>query len=113
MPVLASFAVVMGLKLLPLAEVTALTFASPLVVVALAGPLLRERSSIHDWIGVIVGFIGILVIVRPGGDAVAWAASSRSPARSVSRCSSWPPASSAATTSRRRRWPGPSPSGWW
>ena len=74
MPVLASFAVVMGLKLLPLAEVTALTFASPLVVVALAGPLLRERSSIHDWIGVIVGFIGILVIVRPGGDAVAWAA---------------------------------------
>ena len=74
MPVLASFAVVMGLTLLPLAEVTALTFASPLVVVALAGPLLRERSSIHDWIGVIVGFIGILVIVRPGGDAVAWAA---------------------------------------
>lgn len=74
MPVVASFAVVMGLTLLPLAEVTALTFASPLVVVALAGPLLRERSTLHDWIGVIAGFIGILVIVRPGGDAVAWAA---------------------------------------
>lgn len=74
MPVVASFAVVMGLTLLPLAEVTALTFASPLVVVALAGPLLRERSTLHDWIGVITGFIGILVIVRPGGDAVAWAA---------------------------------------
>jgi drug/metabolite transporter (DMT)-like permease len=48
MPVLASFAVVVGLTLLPLAEVTALTFASPLVVVALAGPLVRERSSVHD-----------------------------------------------------------------
>ena len=74
MPVLASFAVVVGLGLLPLAEVTALTFASPLVVVALAGPLLRERSSVHDWIGVVVGFLGILVIVRPGASAVAWAA---------------------------------------
>jgi drug/metabolite transporter (DMT)-like permease len=74
MPMLASFAVVVGLRFLPLAEVTALTFASPLVVVTLAGPLLRERSSVHDWVGVVLGFLGILVIVRPGGSAVAWAA---------------------------------------
>ena len=70
----ASFAVVAGLALLPLAEVTALTFASPLVVVALSGPLLGERTSLHDWLGVLAGFAGILVIVRPGAGAFAWAA---------------------------------------
>lgn len=74
MPVLASFSVVVGLMLLPIAEVTALTFASPLVVVALSAPLLGERTSVHDWIGVAAGFVGILVIVRPGISAMAWAA---------------------------------------
>ncbi len=74
MPVLASFAVVAGLALLPLAEVTALTFASPLLVVALSAPLLGERTTIHDWLSVLVGFVGILVIVRPGFGAIAWAA---------------------------------------
>ena len=74
MPVLASFAVVAGLALLPLAEVTALTFASPLLVVALSAPILGERTSIHDWLGVTLGFVGILIIVRPGSGALAWAA---------------------------------------
>lgn len=74
LPMLASFAVVLGLALLPLAEVTALTFAAPFVVVALSGPILRERTGIHDWIGVVLGFIGILVIIRPGTGAIAWAA---------------------------------------
>ena len=74
MPVLASFAVVAGLALLPLAEVTALTFASPLLVVALSAPMLGERTSLHDWLGVIAGFLGILIIVRPGAGAIAWAA---------------------------------------
>ncbi|MFO1068295.1 MAG: DMT family transporter [Geminicoccaceae bacterium] len=74
LPVIASFSIVAGLGLLPLAEITALTFASPFLVVALSAPLLRERTSIHDWIGVVLGFIGILVIVRPGLNALAWAA---------------------------------------
>ena len=74
MPVVASFAVVAGLALLPLAEVTALTFASPLLVVALSAPLLGERTSLHDWLGVAMGFTGILIIVRPGSDTFAWAA---------------------------------------
>jgi drug/metabolite transporter (DMT)-like permease len=74
MPALASFAVVAGLAFLPLAEVTALTFASPLLVVALSVPLLGERTTLHDWLGVVLGFAGILIIVRPGSDAFAWAA---------------------------------------
>ena len=74
MPALASFAVVAGLVFLPLAEVTALTFASPLLVVALSAPLLGERTTPHDWLGVVLGFIGILIIVRPGSATFAWAA---------------------------------------
>jgi drug/metabolite transporter (DMT)-like permease len=74
LPMLASFSVVLGLALMPLAEVTALTFAAPFLVVALSAPLLREPVSIHDWAGVALGFLGILVIVRPGAGAFAWAA---------------------------------------
>ncbi|WP_027132647.1 DMT family transporter [Geminicoccus roseus] len=73
-PVLASFSVAGGFGLLSLPELTALTFAAPLLVVALSVPLLRERTTRHDWIGVLVGFLGILVVVRPGADALAWAA---------------------------------------
>ncbi|WP_191060555.1 DMT family transporter [Geminicoccus harenae] len=73
-PVLASFSVAGGFGLLSLAELTALTFAAPLLVVALSAPLLRERTSRHDWIGVLLGFGGILVMVRPGTDAFTWAA---------------------------------------
>ena len=110
LPMVASFAVVAGLALLPLAEVTALTFASPLVVVALSGPLLGERTSLHDWLGVLAGFAGILVIVRPGPVPLPGPRCCRSPVLSASRCSSSPPAWSAAAIIRRRPWPGPSSS---
>jgi drug/metabolite transporter (DMT)-like permease len=73
-PMIASFSVAGGFGLLSLPELTALTFAAPLLVVALSAPLLREPTTRHDWIGVIAGFIGILVVVRPGAAALAWAA---------------------------------------
>jgi len=62
------------LTLMPLADFTAIGFASPLLVVALSGALLGERVSIDSWIGVLCGFAGILVIVRPGVGTIAWAA---------------------------------------
>ena len=74
LPLLASAAVIVGLTLMPLADFTAIGFASPLLVVALSGALLGERVSIDSWIGVLCGFAGILVIVRPGVGTVAWAA---------------------------------------
>jgi drug/metabolite transporter (DMT)-like permease len=73
-PMMASFSVAGGFGLLSLPELTALTFAAPLLVVALSAPLLREPTTRHDWIGVVLGFLGILVIVRPGAAALAWAA---------------------------------------
>jgi drug/metabolite transporter (DMT)-like permease len=74
LPLLASAAVILGLTLMPLADFTAISFVSPLLVVALSAALLRERVSLRSWIGVLCGFAGILVIVRPGFGALAWAA---------------------------------------
>jgi drug/metabolite transporter (DMT)-like permease len=63
---------VIALKHLPLAEVEALGFTAPLFVTALAVPLLGEKVGIRRWTAVIVGFIGVLVIVRPGFGTMTW-----------------------------------------
>ncbi len=49
-----------------LAEATAVLFAAPLLVTALSMPLLAERVGIHRWAAVLVGFAGVLIMVRPG-----------------------------------------------
>ena len=74
LPLLASVVVVFGLAKIPLAEFTAISFAAPLIVVALSAPMLKERITIHSWIGVLLGFFGVVVIVRPGAGVIAWAA---------------------------------------
>ncbi len=55
-----------GFNLVPLAEATAISFIRPLIVVALAVPLLSERVTPMSWAAVFVGFAGVLVVVRPG-----------------------------------------------
>lgn len=59
--------IVLSFSLLPLALVTAIAFASPIFVVAFSHLFLRERVGIRRWFAVVAGFIGVLVIVRPGG----------------------------------------------
>ena len=63
---------VTGLRHLPLAEAIALTFVSPLFVTALAPPLLGERVGWRRWLAVLVGFAGVLIMIRPGGEALRW-----------------------------------------
>jgi drug/metabolite transporter (DMT)-like permease len=58
-----------GLKYLPLAEATALIFAAPIFITALSVPLLREHVGWRRWAAVVAGFIGVLIIVRPGATA--------------------------------------------
>ena len=53
---------------LPLASATAISFAQPLFITALSVPLLRESVGVHRWSAVVVGFIGILIVTRPGAD---------------------------------------------
>jgi drug/metabolite transporter (DMT)-like permease len=55
-----------ALRFLPLAEASAIIFMSPLFVVLLSQPLLGERPTRSRWLSVSAGFIGILVMLRPG-----------------------------------------------
>lgn len=56
------------LRIMPIAEATSLNFCAPLIVLAVSPWVLNEPSRISRWIAVIVGFIGMLIVVRPGGD---------------------------------------------
>lgn len=57
-----------ALQWMPLAEATAIYFTSPLIIVALSPWALGERLSAAKWLAVCVGFAGMLLIVRPGGN---------------------------------------------
>lgn len=56
--------------LLPLGDAISLNFAAPLFLTALSVPLLGEKVGIHRWSAVLVGFAGVLIIVRPSGDVL-------------------------------------------
>ena len=56
-----------ALRLMPLAETTAILYVTPLLVVLLSGPFLGERVSLRRWASVATGFAGALLIARPGG----------------------------------------------
>ena len=64
-----------ALKFLPLAEVKAISFVSPLLVTVFAVWLLHERVTLTRWAAVVIGFLGVLFIVRPGSHMLSWAAS--------------------------------------
>lgn len=57
-----------ALKFLPLAEVTALTYLSPMLVALLSAVFLRERLTALRVAMVAAGLLGMLLIVRPGGE---------------------------------------------
>jgi drug/metabolite transporter (DMT)-like permease len=53
-------------KLLPLGEAVALTLSGPIFLTALSVPLLGEKVGVRRWSAVAVGFVGVLVMTRPG-----------------------------------------------
>jgi drug/metabolite transporter (DMT)-like permease len=55
-----------ALKYLRLDQVLAIAFATPFAVAALSGPVLGERVGPARWAAIGVGFIGVLVVTRPG-----------------------------------------------
>jgi drug/metabolite transporter (DMT)-like permease len=58
---------VCGIGYVPLATASAIGFSSPIIVTALSVPLLGESVGPRRWSAVLVGFIGVLIVVRPGG----------------------------------------------
>lgn len=64
----ATVMIFFGLRELPMPTVTSTLFVAPLIVVALSGILFGEKIGPWRWSAVIVGFGGVLLIVRPGSD---------------------------------------------
>ncbi|WP_316859670.1 DMT family transporter [uncultured Cohaesibacter sp.] len=63
---LSAICCLIALKNLPLANVSAILLAIPLTTTAAAALLLGEQVGIRRWSAVLIGFIGVLAIVRPG-----------------------------------------------
>jgi drug/metabolite transporter (DMT)-like permease len=60
------FLIFQGLRLLPLADATTIGFTAPIFATLLSILLLKETVGRHRWTAVIVGFLGVLLMVRPG-----------------------------------------------
>jgi drug/metabolite transporter (DMT)-like permease len=58
---------------LQLAQTSAITFSNPLIVCILSPWLLGERVGLRRWMAVLAGFIGVLIITRPGTAGFHWA----------------------------------------
>ncbi|MGH6954997.1 MAG: DMT family transporter [Alphaproteobacteria bacterium] len=71
---LSNFPFLGALAFIPLADVVAIELVAPLMVTALSVPFLGERVGARRWVAVVVGFLGALVIIRPGLGVVHWAA---------------------------------------
>ena len=65
---------VYGLARMPLSTAYAIVFVAPLLVTALAVPLLGETVGPRRWIAIGIGLLGVLVVLRPTGEGVATAA---------------------------------------
>jgi drug/metabolite transporter (DMT)-like permease len=59
-----------ALILLPLADATAINFTAPIFATILSFLILREFVGVHRWAAVLVGFIGVLIVARPGGSSL-------------------------------------------
>jgi len=58
-------------SLMPLAEAVSLLHTAPLFMTALSVILLREKVGLRRWSAIIIGFVGMLIVVRPGADMLA------------------------------------------
>jgi drug/metabolite transporter (DMT)-like permease len=58
----------LAVREMPLADVMTIYMAAPLLVTALSVPLLGEKVGFRRWIAVGVGFVGVVLVLRPGGD---------------------------------------------
>lgn len=57
---------IMAVAHVPLADAVAITFVAPLMVTLLGGLVLREPVGLRRWVAVFLGFLGTLIVIRPG-----------------------------------------------
>lgn len=66
----ACYCLYYSLRHLPLATCVTVFFAEPLFMLPLSAWLLKERVAYSDWAAVVAGFVGVLIIARPGADGL-------------------------------------------
>jgi drug/metabolite transporter (DMT)-like permease len=70
-----AYTFVFALSYISVVDTLAILFLSPLMMVMLSIPLLGEKVGLHRWGAVIVGFLGVLIVMRPGLGVMHWAGS--------------------------------------
>ena len=63
-----------AITLMPLGDAAAIQFLAPVLVTAFSGLILGEQVGPRRWGAVIFGFIGVLLVARPGSGVLGWAA---------------------------------------
>lgn len=63
---------IFGLSYVQLAEASAATYIGPIIMTALAPFMLGERVGIHRWGAVMLGFVGMLIMLSPSAEGMAW-----------------------------------------
>ena len=63
-----TFLNVLALRYLQIDQTLSIVFSTPFLVAALAGPLLGEWIGWRRWVAITIGFLGVLVVIRPGFD---------------------------------------------
>src|SRR5271169_5088269 len=115
-----TFAFYYATRYMPLADVMTFYMATPLIVTALSAPLLGEKVERFRWIAVWIGFVGVLIALRPSPHMFSWAApialfgaTTFALSRTITRelrastgCRSFFGNSSARASSARRPFPG-------
>lgn len=62
-----------AVRYLPLTLTSTILFSTPIIVCALSWPLLGERVGFWRWCAIMIGFVGILIAIRPFDDSFHWA----------------------------------------
>ncbi|ASK86914.1 DMT family transporter [Sphingorhabdus sp. SMR4y] len=59
-----------AMTLLPLADATTISFTVPIFATLFAAIFLREKVGIRRWSAILIGFVGVLIVIRPGGSLI-------------------------------------------
>jgi drug/metabolite transporter (DMT)-like permease len=62
---------VYALQRMPMSSAYAISFVAPMLITALSVPILRERVGPNRWAAIFIGFMGVLIALRPSGHGVA------------------------------------------
>ncbi|QCK86776.1 DMT family transporter [Phreatobacter aquaticus] len=65
---IVAFLFITALPSMPIADITAIFLLTPLLITAVSGPIFKEHVGWRRWSAVVAGFVGMLLVVKPGGE---------------------------------------------